>query len=195
MSFKLIGGGSGLETVISDVNQTVLELKNQEVTKVIKDETGTRVVIMDKEGLRTTEPGAGIDVFTAGDDEFTFDSRRNVFKIVGTGTGTFATGSVDAPGGGGWASDYEDVTISHDLGFVPAILAYIEISSGDYLLMPYTTFTVVGSTNMQFYHYSVYANDSDVTFRAQIMVDAPFGTSHGFGGENFKYYLLQETAN
>lgn len=45
MSFKLLGGGSDLQTIVSDINQNILELKVREVTQIVKDTSGNRRII------------------------------------------------------------------------------------------------------------------------------------------------------
>lgn len=113
MTFNLIGGGSDINAITTTMNQNISELKNQEVSKVIKDEQGTRVVILDKDGLRTTEPGSGIDVYTATDSDLTFNSTRRTFQIIGD---PFTTPFSVTSGVNFTATT---VTIIHDLGYVP----------------------------------------------------------------------------
>lgn len=193
MSYKLLGGGSNLDTIVNDMNQNVLELKNQEVSKVIKDETGTRVVILDKNGLRTTQPGAGIDVFTAEDSEFTFNSNNNVFKIVDEGTISSPDISIPAPGAGNYDTEINTTFVSHDLGYTPAVIAFLEDSSG-YFTLPYTKTTGSGTAaTWQTLH--AVTTTTQVGFRINAMATGGTGLTLAAGNWTLKYYLLQETAN
>lgn len=192
MSFKLIGGGSSLDTVVNDVNQNILELKGQEVTKIIKDETGTRVLILDKDGLRTTAPGGGVDVVTASNDEFTFNSAQNVFKIVGTGTITSPALSIADPGAV-YDTDGAINEVDHGLGFTPGIIGFLDEGSGIYTALPLTIFTG-GGGGAWWLTYRLYVTDTVVTFGLEGMVFDTAFTANA-GDYTIKYYLLQETAN
>jgi hypothetical protein len=88
MSFNLIGGGSDLPTAINSMNTNILQLKNDELTKIFKDDQGTPVVILNKDGLKTTAPGSGVDVTTATNDQLTSNSNQDQFKILATGEDT-----------------------------------------------------------------------------------------------------------
>lgn len=189
MSFKLLGGGSSLETVVSDVNQNILELKGQEVTKVIKDETGTRVVILDKDGLRTTQPGAGIDVFTAEDGDLTFNSANNVLKVVQTGTVTLSKGA---------STDSVDVSLSHGLDTIPVVLSFAQLGQGvdNYLPLPFTTIELSGAIAglvAQIVTFNV--TSTDITWN----ISAPNYVGNVKYTQaidlTIRYYILQETAN
>lgn len=187
MSFKLLGGGSDLPTVISDVNQNVLELKNRETTEIFKDDTGIRRVLLGKGadgfyGLKVSKPT--FDVYSAGDDELAFNSDQNVFKIVQTDTYNF---TVD-----GTSSQF--ISIPHDLSFSPVIIAYISFS-GNYNPLPTSlsssSFTVLGATYVGFQSWLSFSVDqTNIYFN----LDNPSGAYNG-SIVPIKYYLLQETAN
>lgn len=164
--------------VANQLNSVARDVQAMQTTQVFKDEAGTRRVILDKDGLRTSP--AGIDVFTAGNDELTFNSNQNTFKIVLSGTTTITT---PAP------INTANFTITHDLGYVPITVAYMD-NSNQFIPLPVTFWETVasrGSATIEFHIQTV--TSTDITFQC---------TNWGyFTGTVFpiKYYFLQETAN
>lgn len=194
MSFKLIGGGSSLDTVVNDVNQNILELKGQEVTKIIKDETGTRVLILDKDGLRTTAPGGGVDVVTASNDEFTFNSAQNVLKVVASGTILSGAISLANPGVGNYDRQLSETSVAHGLTYTPAIFGFILVSGIVNIALPYTTMDNNGTTGAYWTTYSLNVDGTNVYFSTEVMTTGQAVTIAA-GAQTAKYYLLQESAN
>lgn len=135
-----------------------------------------------KFGLKVAEDGK--DVLTAGDDELVFNSEQNVFKIVLDGDAAVTLTADD----GGFT------TVAHGLGFSPIPMVFIDNGSGGYEQLPYTVYTsvtvgaVTGWLPTQIFRARV--DDTQLT----IIVDYPLGSSNTVTW-NFKYYLLQETAN
>jgi hypothetical protein len=82
MSFNLLGGGLDQAGLVTAMNNNILELKNREKTEIFKDDTGTPRVILDNNGLRTTP--AGIDVTTATNAQYSFNSAQNTLKVLAT---------------------------------------------------------------------------------------------------------------
>lgn len=129
MSFKLLGGGSDLATVVSDVNQNILELKGRELTEFFKDDSGTRRVLLGKGadgfyGLKVSPEGT--DVYTATDAELIFNSDQNVFKILDKPTVSF---SISSGAGGATSSFFYD----HNLGYRPLVLAAATMTGSGFL--------------------------------------------------------------
>lgn len=129
-----------------------------------------------KFGFKVAEDG--VDVLTASDDQLLFNSEQNVFKIVKTGTV-----SVDAVSPG--SSTY--TTVTHNLGYVPAAVAYADVD-GIYAALPYTTINTSTGTVAGSIQYII--TSSTIVF---------FSTSSsvgvGFTELDIRYYLLRETAN
>lgn len=189
MAFNLIPGGSDMSGLITNVNQNILELKNREVTEIFKDDAGTRRVILDKDGLRTSP--VGVDVVTASDDQLTFNSNQNTFKVVATGSGTIPDVTVGSPGAGNWAEGSGSSAIAHNLGYIPAIVAYIDFGSV-YAAMPYNITDRVAATQVYFADYRASVDATNVYLEQGVLT---MGTGITSPGLPVKYYLLQETAN
>lgn len=165
---------------------------NDQQVRVIKDETGTRVVMLDKNGLRTTQPGAGIDVFTASESEYTFNSANNVFKIVGSGLLTLDTVNITT-GASSYGNNVVNAVAAHNLGYTPAIIAYYE-NVGSYGLLPFLQFGPVSASAFAQWSFRASVDETNVYFILDwFAYNLPGGTSHPETA--MKYYLLQETAN
>lgn len=129
------------------------------------------------EGFYVTKDG--VDVTTNTDPaQFIFNSNQNVFKIVGSGT--YPAQTTTAP--------TTTNTITHSLGFVPAVLMYTFVS-GLYRPVPYTQMNTADGTLSYHVTYSVDATSLNIIFQYNNAV-GPIGSSLPI-----KYYLLQETAN
>lgn len=122
----------------------------------------------------------GYDATTATNDQLVFNSEQNVFKIVSKGTATIGAVGASAIG---------STTITHGLGYIPAVLAY-QTDGTNYFTVPFTSF-VSGGANDGKMSLNVYviANSTQVTFYA---VTSSFGSTSGL---TFSYYLMQESAN
>lgn len=137
----------------------------------------------------------GYDARTASDSNLIFNSDNNVFKIVATGTASITPASSISGG------TKTTATVAHNLGFKPAYLAYVtnpDLTGVGYISPGLTT---IPST--------IYITDSgacilvstarvdeiniyfDLTYLA-----GGFGAATGLNAYtwNYKYYLLQETA-
>lgn len=196
MSFKIIGGGSSLDNVVNDLNQNIRELQGQEVTKIFKDDTGTRRVLLGKGplGYGLFVSPEGEDVYTTTAPDLVFNSSQNVFKVVQSGTLDLTQASVADPGVGNYASGSGTLgTVTHGLGYTPAYLAFLEFTSGVRALLPWDSFSSPGATQARWDTY--YAASSATSFFVQYRI-----TVNGMGAATFalpvsvKYYLLQESA-
>lgn len=181
MAVPQVPGDINQEDLINSVNNVVRELNNKEQVQVFKDEAGTRRVILDKDGLRTSP--AGVDVFSAANDQLTFNSNNNVFKIVASGTTT-----IDADATAGVPIN---AIIAHGLGYAPAFIVYFTDSTfTDSYMLPMTTNLSTSASKVAFGNWidsSVDVDNLYISFYSP--VTANWGTMY------FKYYLLQETAN
>lgn len=187
-------------TNYNQVNRLITEFQNEQVTKIFKDDTGTRRVLMGKGkdgfyGFKVSEDG--VDVYEAANDELIFNSSQNVFKIVATGTievsaYTLAAGETNTYSGGTQAFDV------HGLGYSPAVIAYIYENDVPSIhnLMPLTRMNGGGTGGgYSMTDFRIYTDTQQVRVVA---------STWAYGGYNFsgitinahtvKYYLLQESA-
>jgi hypothetical protein len=199
MPFNLLGGGLDQNGIVTAMNQNILELKNREKTEIFKDDTGTPRVILDNNGLRTTP--AGVDVTTAGNTEYSFNSAQNTLKVVATGTTTM-TPSFSSHGVSSSGTDQATVHVdltSLSLTNPPAILLYVKDNT---YYRPVTDGTIY-STSLTFgasftMYFKVGANTTDLSIGFwQSYGTSSTGSISAFSGTtfNFRYYILQETAN
>lgn len=197
MSFKLLGGGSDLNTIVSDVNQNILELKNKEVTEVFKDGTGTPRVLLGEGangfyGLKVSKPG--FDVYSAANANLVFNSSQNAFKIVLSGTLSWVTTA---------GNDNQSLTIPHNLGYTPIALVFVGDSSFSYPL-PYTTQSLSSGGGLNSFQtittLSSFIDNTNLYVsqnRSVFYMNATGQTSAGSISTHtwpIRYYLLQETA-
>lgn len=189
---KLLGGGSSLGTVVNDMNSNLLEIKGEEVRKVIKDEQGTRVVVLDKDGLRTTTPGGGIDVMTADNADLTFNSSQNTFKVLATGTIETTSTVISNAGAGLFSSVNTNVgSYTHNLGFKPAVFAYAEFSNGVRAQLPYVINDCSSTTQAFWISYTPNVTSTQLLIGIRGM---SYGTAVSTSAVSIKFYLMQETA-
>lgn len=190
MSVTPVNSSSSQAAVANTVNSLAKELESTKSVQVFKDDTGTRRVILDKDGLRTSE--AGVDVFNATNDQLTFNSNNNVFKVVQSGEASGAVASLTE-------NATDTTTIPHNLGFAPAAIVYVNGTGSTYLTSGryYPTPTAISIKIGTVYHpgiiFEYQIDDTNlyltVTNRSTATPITDIGTV------NWKYYLLQETAN
>jgi hypothetical protein len=195
---QIIGGGSDLNNTINLMNNNIREIQTDQQTRIIRDDEGTRVVILDKDGIRTTKPGDNIDVVTATNSQLTFNSAQKVFKIAQRTRALNSTyvAAIVCP-----ANQVKNYIVtdsySHGLSFAPQLIGSI-LDGSTYLPIPFS--------------YTVYAGTKSwitITFRAQVttttlstVIDVLIDSTDDPGGLTlellsfpFYFYLLQETAN
>ena len=185
MSFKLIGGGSNLDTVVSDMNQNILELKGNERAQIFKDDAGVRRVLLGKGangfyGLKVSKEG--FDVTEVTDADLVFSSDRSTLKIALAG-GANVTKQTLAIGGANYDSGSATTTIAHGLGYIPIVLATTQ--SGGYIL-PYTYRSESGAGFMQ------HTIEASVDGTNLYITDSAFGYNHADNAQDLDvyYYLL-----
>ncbi len=132
------------------------------------------------------------DVSTATDDQLIWSSDFNMFKIVESGVVTITVPDPMI------ADQVASTTITHDLGYKPAFLAYITggtaygTSPDQVLMMPFSSRYVTGGVFRGFFYTDAYSTDTTFVVRHTnntIVTDTTGGTVE------IKYYLLRETAN
>lgn len=183
MAVPLIGGGSDLSSTIAATNNAIREINNREVTEIFKDDTGTRRVILGKRGddYGLFVSKAGFDAFTAGDDDLVFNSNQNVFKIVSEGNV-----NITADNGGG-TGVIGQVTITHNLGYIPAIFAFVDIGSV-WIPLPAMTAGSAGATVIAFTEYVQVASITTTEVLFYFHKSTSGSTTY-----NLKYFLMQES--
>ena len=97
---------------------------------LIKDDSSVNRVLFDASSGKMKLSQDGKNVLTAPDDELIWSSDFNMFKIVQSGT-TTVTG-IDRSGSaiGDWGNEDNKATVVHGLGYIPAVIAFVEFTSG-----------------------------------------------------------------
>lgn len=116
---------------------------------------------------------------------------EDTFKIVKTGTKTLS-GYTVALSAGNYTTGGVTDTVAHNLGFVPAVIAYIINLTSTYELLPSST--VSGSGTSAIWTNVTVRVDSTNIYIVQSQMNFNQGSTV-VGGANVRYYLLQETAN
>jgi hypothetical protein len=182
---------------VNSAGDSELVLKDDYSSRVYYNDNGIPTVLL---GLRRsttpTQQGLyvskdGVDVTQASDSQLVFNSNQDLFKIVLTGTLT-NTPPNPLPSG-----NSSTVSMAHNLGFTPAFVGYLNGSGSSYLTpgtfyqIPYITFILVTGTPEPL----TYTMSSDGTnIYATISNGGGVGITD-LGTTNFKFFLLQETAN
>ena len=123
-----------------------------------------------------------VDVLTADDSELIFNSSQNVFKIVLTDTVTLTRGASD---------DFQAVTYDHNLGYVPAMIAFLDYT-GAKMPLPQTYINQTSGIVNEIIKVQDIGT-SQVVFEA---IAPTAGSRYGSAQTyTIRFYLLQETAN
>lgn len=177
----------------AQISQNFQEIANREKVDVKKDENGTPNILIgyDKGGFGTEDYGIkvaqqGVDVREATDDQLVMSSAFNMFKIVQSGEASL---TLDNPVTA-WQRD--SVSVTHDLGYSPAHIAYIQFpvsAGGELLQLPLTGINTSSGAIASNWYAAV--DDTTITFHGLTN-----GASLWDGlTVTFKYYLLRETAD
>lgn len=197
MSYQMIGGDTNnLDTVVGQINQNIAQLKVDEQTKIVKDDTGTRRVLLGKGadgfyGLKVSK--GSYDVYSTDDENLIFNSNNNLFKIIDSGTVSIPSGTTPSAS----VEDYS-VDVSHSLGFAPLVIAYT-VESNDSLRL-FGVLNIDSSTlTGGFVETQVMTDEeifsTDTYVRFYVAHTNATGSGVDFLGRTIKYYILQETAN
>lgn len=130
---------------------------------------------------------AGYDATIADDTQLVFNSNQNVLKVVDTGTVTLP-GHTSNPATGQYKLTQSSVTITHDLGYQPVVVATTEGGG----LVPRTAYNSVGTGAFTMSSINVTVTDTQVIF---YLDGFGFNQTTVLNAINLRYYLLQETAN
>lgn len=216
--FTPIQPGTDSNQQISIVNKNFAELDAENTTKVfynadgniglvlgllpdslgigtlIKDASGNNSIAMyvDANGDPVMKVAkAGEDAVTGGDEDLIFNSAQNVFKIAQSGTATIAVPASMV------SLQVASTTVTHNLGYKPAIIAYITggtawgTSPNQMLMMPFSSEYIVAGSTRGFFYTDAYTTDTTAVFRHTNKTTVTDTTG---GSVEIKYYLLQETA-
>jgi len=146
-------------------------------------------------GLKVSQDG--FDVLTAADDDLIFNSAQNSFKIVRTINATIpATGTATTPAGGGFNSQTAIVTVAHNLGYNPAVIAFALYSSTVWLPIPLSRIVSNTTKGWGTANFIMYVDTTNITFHQEIaLYDTTAGVTGSLPAMQVKAYILQETAN
>jgi hypothetical protein len=188
MAIPPVTGNNSDSANNTTINNLIRQVNNEETTKIIKDATGVRRVLIGSgangfEGIKVSK--TGIDVYTAANTDLIFNSEQNIFKITSTNTTTItvtgaATGNVSSP------------LITHNLGYIPVIIAFVTVPPGLFGVAgstptPWTSYTAGASSTLAFICDFLDITTTTLQFYAQWAIV-------GFAGVwTIKYYILQES--
>jgi len=169
---------------INVLNATDSELiyKNDYTTTLYYNQSGVPTVLLGKR-LLTGEQGLfvsqeGVDVTQATNNELIFNSNSNTLQVVDNG-------QVSVPAVG--TSSTQTVSYSHNLDYIPMIIAFYEYQSNSYVQLPFTSFAS-GSMSPQWNVQVSYVDKNTVTFAVQT------ASSSSFAATNIYFVLLQSPA-
>lgn len=146
-----------------------------------------------KFGLKVAEDGT--DVLEAEDDQLIFNSDQNVFKIVSSGTTSITSPSI-TNSAVGYYSDSNTVTINHDLGYIPIVLAFRSYSTVNVPIPGYGLIQSDSSArNSDWLYISATSTQVKINVLVEQMIFSAGSETQGGNTYSIKYYLLQETAN
>jgi hypothetical protein len=196
MAIPPVTGNNSDSANNTTINSLIREVNNQETTKIIKDDTGVRRVLIGSgangfEGIKVSK--SGTDVYTASNDQLIFNSEQNVFKIAVSGnTSTTVTNLA--------AGTTKTLTIAHNLGLQPAILCYVNLPNLGVGFYEASGLTLMPAQIMfrdasGFGNILVYTSTRVDTTNLYIDIINPTTGLVGAGETwSFKYYIMQETA-
>ena len=174
--------GTDQSQQIAVINQNFGELDNETVKKLYDDTSGNHRIFLDGAAGTLKIAKSGFDVTKATDDQLAFNSAQNTLKIVQTGTASLVANVLSAGGS-------VEVLVPHNLGYAPIPQVY-SLINGYYKPLPTYTGITTSGVNMAFNTWVECMSDS-----TNLVIRFWSGTINNWGTFNFKYYLLQETAN
>jgi len=192
-------GAQDINTDSSLSGQVLIDQKNGQILFFPTEAGSDKPLIMagnfvGRDG-KTTGAGlkvakAGIDVRDATNEQLIFNSNQNVFKVVSSSTASNTPPNLAQDGN-------NTLTIAHNLGYIPAATAYLNGTGSPYLVsnryypLPLAIPIKIGSTYYPglIYEFMVDINNIYLSVTNQSALNPVT-----IGTNNWKYYLLQETA-
>lgn len=121
-------------------------------------------------------------------------NQENRFEVVREGVVSLAQLSINTVGAG-YYSGNNDTTVTHNLGFVPVVFAYILPDSGtNRIPLNYTQAEAVSTSVCYTWSVSVLSGENEVSFRSAALGDFAAATTYNFIVGDIQYYLLRATA-
>lgn len=118
--------------------------------------------------------------------------ESNALRIVDRGTLSIPSSNIPSGGAGNYNSVNVNIaSYTHNLGYIPAVLAYFEQSNGVRAPLPFISFDASSTSTASWYRLS--ANATTTTFLVALR-GMTFGTSINTLAGNLRFYLLQEPA-
>lgn len=146
------------------------------------------------EGFYVSKPGIDV-VTTTSPSDFIFNSGQNVFKIVLKGSGNISGTSL-SQSAVGYYSGVQTFEINHNLGYQPAVIAYVNYGSTDQPVPDYREVTS-SSSFAQHDNVRVFVDETTIYLqcRTELIIYVAGAQSTSVISYPITYYLLQETAN
>ncbi len=163
------------------------------------DNTPRLAIVADGVNFSMKTSPFGIDVLSADDDSLTFNSDRNLFKIVSSGVHNYTPANSGSP-------NYTvthglmTTTIAHNLGYTPVFIIYVTFPPGNSILqglfqLPFLgTSTGTSSVGSIVTWMTIRASADDNNINIQFNT-GPANSWNLTPLFSFRYYLMQETAN
>lgn len=161
---------------------------DQSYGMLTNDGTNNRLYIANDGTVKISK--AGFDANTTGNANLIFNSNQNMFKIVYSGTISISGFSVTGAAGQ-YAIGSGFSTYTHNLGYIPAVIAYRVNPDGTYSPIG-PDLVYAGPTAAGWAFLQTYADINKVDFYNVLMT---YNSSQSAFATTIKFYLLQETAN
>lgn len=118
--------------------------------------------------------------------------ESNSFRIAKSGNFTLTPSTIANPGAGNYASDVQVLGgVSHNLGYIPAFIAYLEFSTGARAFLPYQAQDAISASAAR---WTSYFGDASINSFTVVINRVVFGTGSTSFTADVKYFLLQEPA-
>lgn len=143
----------------------------------IQSNDGTTKIGITEREVKLTKPET--EALDATNEDLILNDEQNVFKIV-------ATGTVELPFAA--AGTIASITVTHSLGYVPAVIAYFDQGSSKSQLPIIETEVSGVNAGKVVRIINCNVTSTIVQFDHRVVL-------YGFSGDTIKYYLLQETAD
>lgn len=196
--FQPIPASTPPDQQLAMINNNFAQLDNENVKKLFYDVNGTPSIFIgiDQDQasvIKVAKPG--VDVTTATNDQLAFNSAQDVFKVVASGTASISAPSAST--NNSQATATTNATVTHGLGYTPAVLAFLTLGSNVYRPIPYTVSGIINSTVGNWTNSVLYyqVDSTSLTLISQYTQSSTTSQSGSGLGGTIKYYLLQETAN
>lgn len=188
-----------IESLVKQLNEWGRLLSNEDRTKLTKDDAGVQRILhgFQLDGFANGSVGmkmsqTDVDVLNATDEELIFSTDFRLLKIVDIDTATQPVPSLTS-------DETTTMTVPHNLGYVPAIIVYVNgtgstyLTSGRYYPAPKAVTIRIGTEYSTGIEYTYEVDDTNIYFNVTNWSSATPVTD--IGTANWKYYLFRETAN